>query len=127
MSTLIVVIIVVVIAALLLLALAVRIVWQYEQGVVFRLGRLRGPRAPGLRLIIPFVDVLRKGPAGRARRSKVPHLAGQRPWRARPGRWRIQPGGVAAERLCCLAWRTAGRDRQGAAPAGAVEAPGPAA
>ena len=36
MSTLIVVIIVVVIAALLLLALAVRIVWQYEQGVVFR-------------------------------------------------------------------------------------------
>ena len=67
------------------------------------------------------------GPAGRARRSKVPHLSGQRPWRARPGRWRIQPGGVAAERLCCLAWRTAGRDRQGAAPAGAVEAPGPAA
>ena len=126
MSTLIVVIIVVVIAALLLLALAVRIVWQYEQGVVFRLGRLRGPRAPGLRLIIPFVDVLRKGPAGRGRRSKVPRLAGQRTWRARrplenPARW------FAAGRLCCLAWRTAGRDRQAAAPAGAVEAPGPAA
>jgi regulator of protease activity HflC (stomatin/prohibitin superfamily) len=44
---------------LILLGLAVRIVRQYEQGVLFRLGRLRGPRQPGLRLIIPFVDVLR--------------------------------------------------------------------
>jgi regulator of protease activity HflC (stomatin/prohibitin superfamily) len=56
-------IVVVVIAAVLIIilfAMAVRIVWQYEQGVVFRLGRLRGSRAPGLRLIIPFIDVLRK-------------------------------------------------------------------
>ena len=42
------------------LALAVRIVRQYEQGVVFRLGRLRGLRDPGLRLIIPFIDVMHK-------------------------------------------------------------------
>ena len=42
------------------LALAVRIVRQYEQGVVFRLGRLRGSRDPGLRLIIPFIDVMHK-------------------------------------------------------------------
>jgi len=28
--------------------------------VLFRLGRVRGPRAPGFRLIIPFVDVLRR-------------------------------------------------------------------
>jgi regulator of protease activity HflC (stomatin/prohibitin superfamily) len=41
-------------------ALAVRIVKQYEQGVLFRLGRLRGSRAPGLRVIVPFVDVLHK-------------------------------------------------------------------
>jgi regulator of protease activity HflC (stomatin/prohibitin superfamily) len=40
--------------------LAVRIVRQYEKGVVFRLGRLRGARAPGLRLIIPLVDVMHK-------------------------------------------------------------------
>jgi regulator of protease activity HflC (stomatin/prohibitin superfamily) len=56
-------IIVIVVAAVLLLvafALAVRIVRQYEQGVLFRLGRLRGTRAPGLRLIIPVVDVLHK-------------------------------------------------------------------
>ncbi|SRR5579871_4598575 len=42
------------------LAMAIRVVWQYEQGVLFRLGRLRGTRAPGLRLIIPLVDQLRK-------------------------------------------------------------------
>jgi regulator of protease activity HflC (stomatin/prohibitin superfamily) len=38
----------------------VRIVKQYEQGVLFRLGRLRGPRTPGFKLIIPAVDVLRR-------------------------------------------------------------------
>ena len=38
-----------------------RIVQQYERGVVFRLGRVR-PEAkePGLRLIIPLVDVMNK-------------------------------------------------------------------
>ena len=41
-------------------ALAIRIVKQYEKGVLFRLGRVVGVRAPGLRIIIPFVDVLRR-------------------------------------------------------------------
>ncbi len=40
--------------------LSVRIVKQYEQGVLFRLGRLRSSRAPGFQLIIPVVDVLRR-------------------------------------------------------------------
>jgi len=56
-------IIVLVVLGLLLVigfALAVRIVKQYEQGVLFRLGKLRGSRAPGLRVIVPFVDVLHK-------------------------------------------------------------------
>jgi len=44
----------------LVLVLAVRIVKQYEQGVLFRLGKLQGTRAPGLRLIIPAVDVLHR-------------------------------------------------------------------
>ena len=35
---------------------AVRIVQQYEQGVVFRLGRYVGLKGPGLRFIIPFID-----------------------------------------------------------------------
>lgn len=49
---------------ILALALAIRIVKQYERGVLFRLGRLQGTRQPGLRLIIPVVDVLHR--AGRA-------------------------------------------------------------
>jgi regulator of protease activity HflC (stomatin/prohibitin superfamily) len=60
MNTQIIVIVVAVVLVVVVFALAVRIVWQYEQGVLFRLGRLRGSRAPGLRLIIPFVDVLHK-------------------------------------------------------------------
>ena len=50
----------VVIVLLVLFWLAVRIVKQYEQGVLFRLGRVLGTRQPGLRLIIPFVDVLHR-------------------------------------------------------------------
>ena len=39
----------------------VRLVNQYERGVVFRLGRVREHvKEPGLRLIIPIVDVMRK-------------------------------------------------------------------
>jgi regulator of protease activity HflC (stomatin/prohibitin superfamily) len=60
MSTLIIVVVIVAALVLVTLALAVRLVWQYEQGVLFRLGRLRGSRAPGLRVIVPFIDVLRK-------------------------------------------------------------------
>ena len=60
MGVVITVVIIVVVLVLLGLGLAVRIVNQYEQGVLFRLGRLRGPRAPGLNLIIPVVDVLRR-------------------------------------------------------------------
>jgi regulator of protease activity HflC (stomatin/prohibitin superfamily) len=37
--------------------LSARIVKQYEQGVLFRLGRVQGPRNPGFRLIISFIDV----------------------------------------------------------------------
>jgi regulator of protease activity HflC (stomatin/prohibitin superfamily) len=53
----IVVIILLVIAVVAVLA-GVRIVKQYELGVLFRLGRVLGTRQPGLRFIIPFVDVL---------------------------------------------------------------------
>jgi regulator of protease activity HflC (stomatin/prohibitin superfamily) len=49
---------VVVVAAL--LALSIRVVKQYERGVLFRFGRLKGQRAPGLRIIIPLVDVLHR-------------------------------------------------------------------
>ena len=47
---------VIVLAALALASSAVKIVQEYERGVIFRLGRLVGPRGPGLFFIIPFVD-----------------------------------------------------------------------
>jgi regulator of protease activity HflC (stomatin/prohibitin superfamily) len=46
--------------ALVIAMLAIKIVRQYEQGVLFRLGRVIGVRQPGLRVIVPFVDVLHK-------------------------------------------------------------------
>lgn len=42
-------------------AMSARVVQQYERGLVFRLGRLReGVRGPGLTLIVPVVDRMRK-------------------------------------------------------------------
>jgi regulator of protease activity HflC (stomatin/prohibitin superfamily) len=38
----------------------VRIINQYERGVVLRLGKLHNTKEPGLRLIIPVVDQLKK-------------------------------------------------------------------
>ncbi len=49
-----------VIVVLLGVALAVKVIKQYEQGVLFRLGRVLSAREPGLRMIIPFVDVLHR-------------------------------------------------------------------
>jgi regulator of protease activity HflC (stomatin/prohibitin superfamily) len=39
-----------------ILASAVRIVAEYERGVIFRLGRVTGAKGPGLFFIIPIVD-----------------------------------------------------------------------
>jgi regulator of protease activity HflC (stomatin/prohibitin superfamily) len=39
-----------------LLSSAIKIVQEYERGVIFRLGRLVGAKGPGLFLIIPVVD-----------------------------------------------------------------------
>jgi regulator of protease activity HflC (stomatin/prohibitin superfamily) len=54
------IVVIVAVVALLLLALAFKIVKQYEQGVLFRLGRVIGTREAGLTVIIPFVDVLNR-------------------------------------------------------------------
>jgi regulator of protease activity HflC (stomatin/prohibitin superfamily) len=35
---------------------AVKVVQEYERGVIFRLGRLQGPKGPGIFFIIPLVD-----------------------------------------------------------------------
>jgi regulator of protease activity HflC (stomatin/prohibitin superfamily) len=54
-------VIVLIVVILIIIANGVRIINQYERGVVFRLGRVRaGVKEPGLRLIIPIVDQMRK-------------------------------------------------------------------
>lgn len=45
---------------LMFLASAIRIVREYERGVIFRLGRLVGAKGPGLFFIIPVVDKMVK-------------------------------------------------------------------
>mgnify|MGYP003586999102 CR=1 FL=1 len=46
----------VVLVTIMILSRAIRIVMEYERGVLFRLGRCVGVRGPGLILIIPIVD-----------------------------------------------------------------------
>jgi regulator of protease activity HflC (stomatin/prohibitin superfamily) len=41
-------------------ARAVRVVQQFEQGIVFRYGKLAGTRGPGLTLMAPFIDKMQK-------------------------------------------------------------------
>jgi regulator of protease activity HflC (stomatin/prohibitin superfamily) len=43
-------------AGFVVLSAAVKVVQEYERGVIFRLGRLIGPKGPGLFLLIPIVD-----------------------------------------------------------------------
>jgi regulator of protease activity HflC (stomatin/prohibitin superfamily) len=56
MEAAIVVLIVIIIFAAILLGSAVRILREYERGVVFRLGRLIATKGPGLILLIPLID-----------------------------------------------------------------------
>lgn len=50
-----------IITALVIVAYGVRVINQYERGVVFRLGKVRAEvKQPGLRLIIPIIDQMRK-------------------------------------------------------------------
>ncbi|MEI6144497.1 MAG: slipin family protein [Candidatus Berkelbacteria bacterium] len=48
------------IVVLILLILGLRVVQQFEKGVVFRLGKVVGERQPGWRVIIPVIDRLVK-------------------------------------------------------------------
>ncbi len=43
-----------------LVGAAVKVVQEYERGVIFRLGRLVGAKGPGLFFIIPFIDRMAK-------------------------------------------------------------------
>src|SRR5438128_849990 len=104
MGVVIAVVVIVVLLALLGFGLAVRIIRQYEQGVLCRLGRLRGSRAPGFR------RAAARGPAD----GGLPSPAGDP---ARPSR----RGGVRL-RLQRPARRPAVPARRAALPAGDVPA-----
>ncbi|WP_329126340.1 slipin family protein [Streptomyces sp. NBC_01465] len=60
MGVLIFLIVVVALLVVVAFAMAIKVVKQFEKGVLFRFGRLVGPRSPGLRFIVPFVDVLHR-------------------------------------------------------------------
>ncbi len=53
MAVLVAVVVVLVVLALVALSLSLRIVKQYEEGVLFRLGRVVAVRKPGLTFIVP--------------------------------------------------------------------------
>ena len=56
-------VIILLVVILIIIANGVRIINQYERGVVFRLGKVQpNVKEPGLRLIIPIVDQMRKVP-----------------------------------------------------------------
>jgi len=50
----------IVLVALIAAAMSLRVVKQYEEGVLFRLGKVVGVKKPGLTGIVPGVDVLRR-------------------------------------------------------------------
>lgn len=55
------VLITLIVIVIILVANGIRIINQYERGVVFRLGKVRpNIKEPGLRLIIPIIDQMRK-------------------------------------------------------------------
>ena len=90
---------VIVVLALIVAISAIRIINQYERGVVFRLGRLIALRNPGLNFIIPFgIDRLVKMDM-RVITLEVPPqeiitrfvCRIQRDWRSSRGAWAIMP------------------------------------
>jgi regulator of protease activity HflC (stomatin/prohibitin superfamily) len=56
MESLLIVVLFIGITLLSLISAAIKITQEYERGVIFRLGRLRDSRGPGLFLIIPIID-----------------------------------------------------------------------
>jgi regulator of protease activity HflC (stomatin/prohibitin superfamily) len=54
------VVVVVLVAVGVLLISAIKLLYQYERGVVFTLGKYSGTRDPGLTLVIPILQTMRK-------------------------------------------------------------------
>ena len=50
------VIVILVVLAIFILPQSIRILREYERGVIFRLGKLQGAKGPGIIFLIPVVD-----------------------------------------------------------------------
>lgn len=51
---------VVFIGVIVLIPIVVRVIYQYEKGIMFRLGKFAGTREPGVTIVIPILEELRK-------------------------------------------------------------------
>jgi len=51
---------VIIVLAIMFLSSAIKVLNEYERGVVFRLGRLIGSKGPGLIILIPLIDKMQK-------------------------------------------------------------------
>lgn len=51
---------VLVVGGLIAIPIVVRVIYQYERGILFRLGRYAGMREPGITIVIPILEELRK-------------------------------------------------------------------
>ncbi len=51
---------VILVLVIIILSAAIKVLREYERGVIFRLGRLAGVKGPGLILLIPFIDKMVK-------------------------------------------------------------------
>jgi regulator of protease activity HflC (stomatin/prohibitin superfamily) len=60
MEAVFVVIGILVVLGLITVGRSIRVVQQFEQGIVFRMGRLQGTRGPGLTLLVPVIDRIQK-------------------------------------------------------------------
>lgn len=60
MSGIVSIIAVLIVAGVVLISSAVKIVQEYERGVIFRLGRVQAAKGPGLFFIVPIIDRMEK-------------------------------------------------------------------
>ena len=62
----------IILIAVVVLPQMIRIVREYERGVIFRLGKLLGTKGPGLIFLIPIIDRMVDGSARRDHRRRAP-------------------------------------------------------
>ena len=49
-----------IVGGLILIPFVVRVIYQYEKGIMFQLGKYIGTREPGLTIVIPILQEMRK-------------------------------------------------------------------